>query len=153
MVVEARIPAHDTGTPGTDPGDVDGNFRVIYSVNVPFGAGADPNVTLTLDYTDGIDDISAVEPPAAGTTTLPIPTARDIRVRLQPQCTDKPDYYGTDTPPTGPFSDYIVRQAAATEDALFSGSAASQLSALVLPARLEHPAAARRSSSASPRTG
>lgn len=130
VIVEARIPAHDTGPAGTDPGDVDGNFRVVYSVNVPFGAGADPSVTLTLNYTDGIDDISTVEPPAAGTTTLPIPTARDIRVRLQPQCADKPDYYGTDSPPTGPYSDYIVRQAAMTEDTLFSGSAASQLSAL-----------------------
>jgi hypothetical protein len=130
VVVEARIPANDTGTPGTDPGDVDGNFRVIYAVNVSFGPGTDPDVTLTLDYTDGIDDISAAEPPAPGTTTLPIPTARDIRVRLQPQCTDKPDYYGTDTPPTGPFSDYIVRQAAETENALFSGSASAQLSAV-----------------------
>ena len=130
VTVEARIPAHDTGTPGTDPGDVDGNFRVVYSVNVPFGAGADPSVTLTLDYTDGIDDISAVEPPVPGTTTLPIPTARDIRVRLRPRCADKPDYYGTDSPLVGPYSDYIVRQAAATEDALVSGSAASQLSAL-----------------------
>jgi hypothetical protein len=130
VIVEARIPAHDGGTPGTDPGEVDGNFRVVYSVNVPFGAGTDPSVTLTLDYTDGIDDISLVEPPAAGTITLPIPTARDIRVRLQPQCADKPDYYGTDSPLSGPYSDYIVRQAAMTEDALFSGSAASQLSAL-----------------------
>jgi hypothetical protein len=130
VIVEARIPARDTGPAGTDPGDADGNFRVVYSVNVPFGAGADPSVTLTLDYTDGIDDISTVEPPAAGATTLPVPTARDIRVRLQPRCADKLDYYGTDSPPTGPYSDYIVRQAAATEDALFAGSAASQLSAL-----------------------
>ena len=77
----ARCPAHDDGTAGTGPGDLDGNFRVVYSVNVPFGAGADPSVTLSLDYTDGIDDISAVTPPAAGSTTLPIPTARNIRVR------------------------------------------------------------------------
>jgi hypothetical protein len=130
VIVEARIPVYDGGTAGTDPGEVDGSFRVVYSVTVPFGAGADPEVTLTLDYTDGIDDISVVEPPAAGSTTLPIPSARDIRVRLQPQCTAKPSYYGTDTPPTGPYSDYVVRQPAATEDSLFSGSAASQLSAL-----------------------
>jgi hypothetical protein len=132
VVVEARMPAHDTGPAGTDAGDVDGNFRVVYSVNVPFGAAADPAVTLSLDYTDGIDDISTVEAPAPGATTLPIPTARDIRVRLRPQCADKPDYYGTDAPPAGPYSDYIVRQAAATEDQLFSGSAATQLSALYL---------------------
>ena len=130
VIVEARIPAHDTGTPGTDPGDVDGNFRVIYSVNVPFGPGADPSVTLTLDYTDGIDDISTMEAPAQGATTLPIPTGRDIRVRLQPRCREQANYYGTDAAPTGPYSDYIVRQAAQAEDTLFSGSAASQLSAL-----------------------
>jgi hypothetical protein len=130
VIVEARIPAHDTGTPGTDDGDVDGNFRVVYSVNVPFRAGADPAVTLTLDYTDGIDDISKIELPVDGATTLPIPTARDVRMRLQPRCADKPDYYGTDSPPVGPYSDYIVRQAAAAEDMLFSGSAATQLSAL-----------------------
>jgi hypothetical protein len=130
VVVEARMPAHDTGVAGTGDGEVDGNFRVVYSMNVPFGAGADPSVTLSLDYTDGIDDISAVTPPAAGTTTLPIPTARDIRVRLRPRCADKANYYGTDSPPAGPYSDYIVRQAAAAEDTLFSGSAASQLSAL-----------------------
>ena len=130
VIVEAHMPANDTGTPGTDPGDADGIFRVIYSVNVPFGAGADPSVTLTLDYTDGIDDIADLNAPAPGATTLPIPTARDIRVRLQPRCADKPDYYGTDTPPAGPYSDYVVRKAAATEDQLFSGSAATQLSAL-----------------------
>ena len=130
VIVEARIPAGDTGTTGTDPGDADGTFRVVYAVNVPFGSGTDPSVTLSLAYTDGIDDISAVEPPAPGARTLPIPTARDIRVRLQPRCTDKPGYYGTDSPPSGPFSDYIVRQAATAEGALFSGSAASQLSAL-----------------------
>ena len=109
---------------------MDGNFRVLYSVNVKFGAGADAAVTLTLDYTDGIDDVSAMEPPADGTTTLPIPTARDIRVRLQPRCKDQANYYGTDSPLVGPYSDYIVRQAAAVEDLLFSGSAATQLSAL-----------------------
>jgi hypothetical protein len=130
VIVEARIPAHDTGTPGTDYGDVDGNFRVLYSISVPFGTGADQAVTLTLDYTDGIDDISKMELPVDGATTLPIPTARDIRVRLQPRCKDQANYYGTDSPPVGPYSDYIVRQAAAAEDLLFSGSAATQMSAM-----------------------
>ena len=130
VIIEARIPAHDNGTAGTDPGDLDGNFRIVYSVNIPFGEGTDPTVTLSLDYTDGIDDISTVSPPVPGSTALTIPTARNIRVRLLPRCADKPDYYGTDSPPVGPYSNFVVRKAAATEDALFSGSASSQLSAL-----------------------
>jgi hypothetical protein len=129
--VEARIPAHDTGTPGTDPGDLDGVFRVIYTVNVPFPTdeGTDPTVTLTLNYTDGIDDISTLTAPPTGTTTLTIPTSRDIRVRLYPRCVAKSNYYGTDQPPIGLSSDYIVRQEASTEDALFPNTPETQLQA------------------------
>jgi hypothetical protein len=133
--VEARIPAHDTGTVGTAPGDVDGVFRVIYTVNVPFPTdeGDDPTVTLTFDYTDGIDEISSLEAPAPGTTTLPIPTSRDIRVRLYPRCipqpNNNPNYYGTPEPPIGLSSDYIIRQDAATEDALFPNNPETQLQA------------------------
>lgn len=132
--VEAKIPNHDTGTAGTDPGDLDGNFRVIYSVNVPFptDAGGDPTVTLSLNYTDLIDDISTIPAPVTGTVDLPVPTARDIRVRLFAQCAAKPNYYGTDTPPVGLSSDYIVRQDSATEDALFPNNPESQLQAFYL---------------------
>ena len=129
--VEARIPAHDTGTDGIDPGDLDGNFRVIYSVNVPFpaGPGDDSTVTLALNYVDGIDDISTMAAPPDGSTTIPIPTARDVRVRLFPRCAAKPNYYGTDEPPIGLSSDYVVRQEASNEDALFPNTPESQLQA------------------------
>jgi hypothetical protein len=130
--VEARIPVNDTGTDGTDPGDLDGNFRVIYTVNVlfPTDQGTDPTVTITLNYTDGIDDISTLTAPAPGTTTLPIPTARDIRVRLYPRCDPgKANYYGSDRARIGPSTDYIVRQEASTEDALFPNTPESQLQA------------------------
>ena len=132
VVVEARVPAHDTGTDGMDPGDLDGNFRVIYTVEVPFPTGeSDPTVTLTLNYVDGIDQISTLTtaPPQTGTTTIPIPTARDIRVRLIPVCSPKANYYGTDTPPTGPSSDYITRQEAVNEDPAFPNTPESQLQA------------------------
>jgi hypothetical protein len=128
--VEARIPAHDTGTAGTNPGDLDGVFRVIYSVEVPFPAGADPTVTLTLNYTDGIDDISTVTAPAPGTTDLPIPTSRDIRVRLYPLAAVRANYYGSDAATTGLSTDYIVRQEAANEDALFPNNPELQLQAV-----------------------
>jgi hypothetical protein len=133
--VEAHIPAHDAGSAGTDPGDIDGVFRVIYTVNVPFPTdeGDDPTVTLTFDYTDGVDDISTMATPASGTTTLPIPTSRDIRVRLYPRCIPEPNgnpnYYGTAEPPIGLSSDYIIRQDSAAEDALFPNDPATQLQA------------------------
>ncbi len=130
VIVEAKMPTHDTGVAGTAPTEVDGVYRVIYAVAFDFGDGADPEVTLTLDYTDGVDDIGAMTAPDAGVTTLPIPTARDVRVRLQPQFDAKTNYYATGAQMTGPFSDYGVRQAAVSEDELFAGSAASQLSAL-----------------------
>jgi hypothetical protein len=127
--VEARMPAHDTGQPGTDPGDIDGLFRVVYSVDVPFPAGDDPTVTLSLSYTDGIDDIATITQPVDGTVVLPIPTSRDIRVRLFPKCVDKPDYYGNDAARIGLSTDYVVRQEAATEDQLFPNNPATQLQA------------------------
>jgi hypothetical protein len=127
--VEARIPAHDSGTTGTDPGDLDGVFRIIYSVEIPFPAGTDPTVTITLNYTDGIDDISAVSAPAPGTTDLPIPTSRDIRVRLFPKAVVRSNYYGSDAVTVGLSSDYIVRQEAATEDAIFPNNPELQLQA------------------------
>jgi len=129
--VEARIPAHDTGINGDDPGELDEGFRVVYSVEVPFPADVegDPSVTVSFDYADGIDDISIVVPPAPGTLNLPIPTARDIRVRLFPIAASRPNYYGPDTPLTGLARDYIVRQEAANEDVLFPHNPENQLQA------------------------
>ncbi|HTA42919.1 MAG TPA: hypothetical protein VK789_10760, partial [Bryobacteraceae bacterium] len=124
VVIEARVPANDTGD--------DGNFRVIYTVEVQFPTGEDdPTVTLDLNYVDGYDDISTLEtaPPPPNTTTLPIPTARDIRVRLIPLCAPKANYYGPEGPPSGPSSDYIVRQEATVEDAVFPNTPESQLQA------------------------
>lgn len=129
--VEARIPAHDTGIDGTDPGELDEGFRVIYSVEVPFPADveSDPGVIVTLDYTDGIDDISTVAAPVPGTINLPVPTARDIRVRLFARAVERPNYYGPDTSRTGLARDYIVRQEAAAENALFPRNPENQLQA------------------------
>jgi hypothetical protein len=130
VLVEAKMPTNDTGIAGTAATQIDGIYRVIYTASFDFGGGADPEVMLTLDYVDGVDDIAAMDAPAAGVTTLPIPTARDIRIRLQPRFDGKTNYYAPGAPTTGPYSDYGVRQAAGTEDPLFAGSAASQLSAL-----------------------
>ena len=133
VTVETAIPDHDVGPAGTSPLDIDGTkWRVVYSVTEIFPSDADPAVTLTLSYVD-TPDIAKMTLPANGATNLPIPTARDIRIRLQPQCSAKSTlYYGTEAPPTGPYSDFVTRREATSEANLLPGSAAQQLRACYL---------------------
>jgi hypothetical protein len=99
VTVEVRAPAHD---PGPDPATLrDGEFRKLYSTELAFPP-FDPDdvlnpgvpLTLTLDYVD-VADIATLAPPAAGARALPVPRARDVRLRLTPRCADKPNYFGT----------------------------------------------------------
>jgi hypothetical protein len=129
VTVEAAIPDHDTGIAGVLPGDLDGTkWRIIYSVIETFPAAAAGTVTLSLNYVD-TPDIAAMTPPADGAASLPIPTARDIRLRLTPLAAVKSNYYGTATPPAGAISDYITRKEATSEAALFPVSPQTELSA------------------------
>lgn len=119
VTVEVRIPAHDTGTPGALPGDLDGsNYRIIYSLVEHFPTSSDPTFTLSLNYVDTAD-IAKVVAPADNSTTIPIPTGRDVRIRLQPLSAVRSNYYGTPEPPPGMISDFIVRKEATTEANLF----------------------------------
>src|SRR6516164_341081 len=132
VTVEAAIPDHDIGPAGSLPGDIDGTkWRIIYSITEHFPAGVDPTVTLALNYVD-VSDIAAMTPPADDASTLPIPTARDIRIRLTPLSAVKSNYYGTPTPPAGLISDYITRKEAASEVDLFPVAPAQQLRACYL---------------------
>src|SRR5262245_29670291 len=99
VTVEVRAPAHD---PGPDPDKLrDGEFRKLYSTRIAFPS-FDPDdvlnpgapLTLTLDYVD-VADIATLVPPAAGSARLPVPRARDVRLRLTPRCADKPNYFGS----------------------------------------------------------
>ena len=141
VTVEAAIPDHDTGMAGTLPGDLDGaKWQIIYSVVETFPAAGGATVTLSLAYQD-VPDIAAMTPPADNAATLPIPTARDIRIRLLPLTAAKSNYYGTPTPPVGIFSDYITRKEATSEAGLFPVNPSN--SALrVLPATGRQPAGA-----------
>jgi hypothetical protein len=130
--VEAKVPVGDTGAAGVGVGDIDGVYRVIYSYEVPFPtSGADPTVTLTFDYVDGVDEIANLIAPPQGSTTVPIPTSRTVRVRLFPKCKAQAQspYYGSDAAMVGPSSDYVVRQYAETEDAIFPNNPEVQLQA------------------------
>ena len=111
VTVEARMPAHDSGTPGSLPDQTDGLYRVIYRVELPFNATVadpDPTVTVNLDYQEihQISDLATFVPVG---TTLVIPTARDIRIRLQALCQPRLNYYADanprlDSSPTSSFA-------------------------------------------------
>lgn len=119
VTVEARILAHDTGTQGELPGDLDGdNYRIIYSVTEHFPVEPDGTVTLTVSYVD-TDDIAKIMAPPDDSATIPVPTSRDVRIRLQPLTAVRSNYYGTAAPPAGLTSDYIVRKEAVGETDLF----------------------------------
>lgn len=132
VTVEARMPAHDSGTPGILPDQTDGVYRVVYRIELPFNvADPDPTVTVNLYYQEihQISDLATFVPAA---TTVVIPTARDIRVRIQALCQPRLNYYANAEPPLGLVTDFIVRQEAAAEAALFPIDPAAQVKAIYL---------------------
>jgi len=132
VIVEARIPVHDTGGQGSLPGELDGgNYRIIYSLieHFPPNGDPDPTVTLSLDYSDQ-NDIATMVAPTDDSPTVSVPTARDVRIRLIPLCADRSNYYGTPQPPQGLPADYIVRKEAASEADLYNFDPPTQLKAL-----------------------
>ncbi|MFN2633504.1 MAG: hypothetical protein ABR610_08835, partial [Thermoanaerobaculia bacterium] len=120
--VQVRAAAHDPGPAGAR----DGAFRELYATELEFPAFDPGNVlaagaplALTLDYVDQADVAALIEP-APGSTNLPIPRARDVRLRLTPICADKPHYFGADWARTGLTVDVATRAAAASEAGLFA---------------------------------
>lgn len=124
--VQVRLPAGDTGPAGTR----DGQFREIYQVTRGFAA-YDFNNPLTnqaplqigLDYVDVHDleafvaDIAAN--PLGPAADLPIPRARDVRLRLTPFCADVPNRYAEDKVREGLTVDLATRAPALDESDLF----------------------------------
>ena len=127
VTVEVRLPAHD---PGPDPNNLrDGDFRKLYTVKVPLPPFDPDNVldrgaplSLTLQYVDQAD-VAKLATPADGATTLPIPRARDVRLRLAPLCADKPDYFGSPSVQEGLTVDVATRAPAISEAGLFVAQA------------------------------
>jgi hypothetical protein len=135
VTVEVRAPAHDTG-----PAPLrDGAFRKLYTVEIAFPA-FDPDevlepgaaLTLALDYVD-VADVAALAPPAAGAVSLPVPRARDVRLRLAPHCADKPDYFADTWVQTGLTVDVATRAPARAEARLLADEALERdLNAIML---------------------
>jgi hypothetical protein len=109
IIVEAKAPAHDT----SDAANLDGPFRLIYELDAQFPAPpADPlaqyppdpgqAIVLNLVY-EGTANISSLEaPPAGNPLSLPIPRARDVRIRLMAVAHNaNPDYFGDPSIQTG----------------------------------------------------
>jgi hypothetical protein len=102
IVVEAKAPAHDT----SDPDHLDGRFRLVYCLHTPFPASpVDPRVqyppdpaqaiVLNLAYQDVADIANLKAPVASNPQSLPIPRARDVRIRLMAVGhNSNPDYFG-----------------------------------------------------------
>jgi hypothetical protein len=122
--VQVRLPAHDPGPPGTR----DGQFREIYTVKRDFAAYDFNNpladqapLQVGLDYVDVHDleafiaDIEA-NPPGGD---LPIPRARDVRLRVTPLCANVANRYATDAVRKGLTVDLVTRAPALDESDLF----------------------------------
>lgn len=150
IIVEAQAPAHDTGdTPALAdantppaPGDLDGTFRVVYTWHVdfpdlptPVEVGASTPIELTLQPTPMAHIDSPVLPSAADPTVLPIPTGRNVRLRLRGLGAPDPNalYFATSVARTGLIADLRVRYEADTEeDLLLPGNPDQELQAIYL---------------------
>ena len=151
IIVEAEAPKFDTGPDASmadadtppSPGQLDGNFRVLYNWSVDFPAlatpvaiGASTPIQLTLQPTQVSQvDSTAWWPSSATPTVLPIPTGRNVRIRLRGLGADDPDnlYYGNSVARTGLTSDIRVRFEAAIEGSvLLDGNLDQQLQAYYL---------------------
>jgi len=159
IIVEAEAPVNDTGSAasltdaGTPPatGDLDGVFRVVYvhevdypAISTPVAVGASTPIELTLVPTQ-TDDISApVEPDPATPTVLPMPTGRNLRLRLRAVGKEDPGglYFGraanangaTVSARTGLMADLKVRFETTPEETgiLAPGNIDQQLQAFYL---------------------
>jgi hypothetical protein len=120
--MQVRAPAHDPG-----PADAlrEGDFRVLYETDLDFPAfdpedvfDPGPALRLTLQYVDQAD-IGTLAPPPPGSNSLPVPCARDVRVRLTAIGRDTLDYFANAEARIGLTIDLQTRASAQTEAALF----------------------------------
>ena len=160
IIVEAKAPTFDTGTPSNLMADADtppspGQSSTTPSASSTTGRSTSPRSPLpspsVRQHThpthapclntpmSQID--SPVLPSAALPTILPIPTGRDIRIRLRGLGADDPGnlYYGNSIARTGLTSDIRVRYEAATEtEVILTGNLDQQLQAFTTCADLDN---------------
>lgn len=150
VIVEALAPTHDTGPAASFadadnppvPGDLDGAYRVVYTWQIPYptlatpvAVGASTPIQLTLQPTVMNQIDSPTLPTAAQPTVLPIPTGRNVRLRLRGLGTPDPDnlHFGNSVARTGLISEMSLRYEVPTETGVIqSGNLDQQLQAFYL---------------------
>ncbi len=124
--VQVRLPMQDPGPVGTR----DGQFREIYKMTRNFAAydfnnplADEAPLQIKLNYLD-VHDLEgfvaeiAANPPGLA-AALPIPRARDVRLRLTPLCAATPNRYADDKVRVGLTVDLATRAPALDESDLF----------------------------------
>ena len=132
IIVEAQAPTHDTGTQCSladantppAPSNLDGTFRVVYTWQVSFPPIATPvalvastPIQLTLKPTIMNQIDNPTLPSSSTPTVLPIPTGRNIRLRLRGLGNEDSNnlYFGNSIARTGLISDLRLRFEAPSE--------------------------------------
>lgn len=104
-----------------DPAATDGTFMPVYSTTRPFPV--DSSQTAQVDFTwQDIIDVETIRAAEESKTTGPLtlPTARTLRIRFAPLCSDKANYFGGDDIRTSGPSVYVtVRKHSQNETNLF----------------------------------
>ena len=103
LEVQVKAPTNDAGPAGKR----DGVYRKVYEVVREFPTPVDLNdplavlqpLTIELEHQfqadiDVFAEALAGQPPQPG-QPLPIPSSRDVRIRLTPLCADKPNYFAS----------------------------------------------------------
>ena len=80
-----------------DPLAIDGTYSLLYTTTRQFPTDLNGSVSISLNWTD-VRDITQLEGTDTATGPLPLPTARDIRLRIAAVGRDDPhaDYFGAD---------------------------------------------------------
>jgi hypothetical protein len=110
------------------PGDQD-IYRVLYQAVRPFPDAPGDPLVLDLDWQD-IADATTLTAPATG--SLPVPTARNVRVAVNALAADRAAYYGDDDVRHGPPTTVTVRHLSLDESGLLNPGAADPVEGLFL---------------------
>lgn len=137
VIVEARAPVGDTGhlasladmNTSPETGDLDDGYRVVYRHQIPFMGD---QLTLRVAPT-ACSQIRLMKAPEPGATTLPVPTARNLRIRLRGLGSGALDYWGSSIASTGLVTDVLARYEEPVDDQILAqGTLTQQLQAFYL---------------------
>jgi hypothetical protein len=101
--------------PGFDPAGGDDGYRTVYTAVRKFPDAGDLVVGLEWQNVGDVDQLAG---PAGPNAALPLPRARDVRLRYRPAGREVPDYFGSDAARFGPYQFVRVRAESTDERGL-----------------------------------